>query len=255
MTATNQFSLRRISLILRADWLENRRTWLYTAAALLIGWVLLQWGSFGIYSSSKVDNLFGLFGLIMLINYCRHVGRKLHRTKGNFLALPASNVEKYAAIILEGALFYLALLLFYGLAHLIVGLLLQAWVRPLPTVVGGATFGSVVTALFFSVLMLLSYVSFPKRPLLIYVGAIGIYTIINVCIMLHIGWESFSISFVTINSNPTGVTDSHDLAGINSTLFDAANRIMDASFAYVLAAATLALMYIIYIKVKELEHR
>lgn len=110
----NILNFKRIGLILRADWIENKKTWMITMGLLLLSIVLVLW------DRALVQNkLVGWVILISAILFFNFVEKKLHRSKGLFLTLPASNLEKYISIWLVG-LFYLisCSLIFWGVIGL-----------------------------------------------------------------------------------------------------------------------------------------
>lgn len=102
------FSIQRINLLLRKDWIENKKKLAY--GVLVILGVLF----FFLLSSILWDTRFRTFTLYVLgslgtfIAFCSYVNLMIHRPRGLFLTLPASNQEKYAAILIEGIVVFLA---------------------------------------------------------------------------------------------------------------------------------------------------
>ena len=101
------FSIQRINLLLRKDWIENKKKLAY--GVLVILGVLF----FFLLSSILWDTRFRTFTLYVLgslgtfIAFCSYVNLMIHRPRGLFLTLPASNQEKFAAILIEGIVVFL----------------------------------------------------------------------------------------------------------------------------------------------------
>lgn len=156
------FSLKRIGLILRADWIENRKNWAITVGLLLVAYVFLLWDR-----SFVQKHLIGWTIFIAAILFFKFVERKVHGSKGLFLTLPASNLEKFVALWAVG-LFYLAscLLIFWGVIsvnNLISGHPAIELFRTVPAT------GVVAVTVFFTCWLFASYMTFRKNA-----GAIGI---------------------------------------------------------------------------------
>ena len=87
------FSIQRINLLLRKDWIENKKKLAY--GVLVILGVLF----FFLLSSILWDTRFRTFTLYVLgslgtfIAFCSYVNLMIHRPRGLFLTLPASNQE------------------------------------------------------------------------------------------------------------------------------------------------------------------
>jgi hypothetical protein len=117
----NSFSLNRIGLMLRADWIEYKKSFLLFVALLLAVNMILLW------KTSDGSQKFGCFVsfLFTVRYYFTFVGRKLHREKNRFLTLPSSAIEKFTEILFVGFLhtcvFVLIHTLILGLSHLISG--------------------------------------------------------------------------------------------------------------------------------------
>lgn len=101
------FSIQRINLLLRKDWIENKKKLAY--GVLVILGVLF----FFLLSSILWDTRFRTLTLYVLgslgtfIAFCSYVNLMIHRPRGLFLTLPASNQEKFAAILIEGIVVFL----------------------------------------------------------------------------------------------------------------------------------------------------
>ena len=90
------FSIQRINLLLRKDWIENKKKLAY--GVLVILGVLF----FFLLSSILWDTRFRTFTLYVLgslgtfIAFCSYVNLMIHRPRGLFLTLPASNLHAYS---------------------------------------------------------------------------------------------------------------------------------------------------------------
>jgi len=154
------FSFKRIGLILRADWIENRKSWMISMGLLLLAYVLMMWDQFHVQ-----NNMVGwtvLFSAILFFNY---VGKKIHRSKGLFLTLPASNQEKFIAIWLV-ALFYIVscfvvLWCAIGVNNLISGYPVVELFKTVPKA------GTIAVTVFFTCWLFASYVTFRKNAFFI----------------------------------------------------------------------------------------
>lgn len=179
-----QFSIQRIGLLLRKDWIEYRKK-LILSALIVTGLFLicLLW-------PMNVQNVFNpapffLFAMLgITIGYFRHVGKAIHQSKGLFLTLPASTLEKFVTFLIEGLMI---LIVFQGFfwAAIQVG----SWFMPIEQVnlmniwveIRGVT-----VIMFLSSILFFSYVTFRKSAFGI---AVGIYfslfaALIGLCYLL-----------------------------------------------------------------------
>ena len=157
------FSIQRINLLLRKDWIENKKKLAY--GVLVILGVLF----FFLLSSILWDTRFRTFTLYVLgslgtfIAFCSYVNLMIHRPRGLFLTLPASNQEKFAAILIEGIVVFLTYQVTFwtgtGIASMLIHIQPVAFkdiTMPLQEFTMLAFVGS---------LMFLSYVTFKKYAL------------------------------------------------------------------------------------------
>lgn len=114
----NTFSFYRILLLLRIDWIEQRKGLLLTLVSVIAIIIVFVW----ILKSDSIRNNLGgqeflyRLGLLLTINYLgRFIRKNVHNTKGPYLTLPANTLEKYCVLLFEGlSLFLLFHLLFWG---------------------------------------------------------------------------------------------------------------------------------------------
>ena len=202
------FSIQRINLLLRKDWIENKKKLAY--GVLVILGVLF----FFLLYSILWDTRFRTFTLYVLgslgtfIAFCSYVNLMIHRPRGLFLTLPASNQEKFAAILIEGIVVFLT----YQVTF---------WI------------GS---------LMFLSYVTFKKYALGI---ACGGYILIVASI---IGIVYLCIS--TLNIQPGMDRFCYESSPLYTTVYW-----LSFAFTPAFLIATLVVLYVAYLKLKEKELR
>mgnify|MGYP003210199149 CR=1 FL=1 len=218
------FSIQRINLLLRKDWIENKKKLAY--GVLVILGVLF----FFLLSSILWDTRFRTFTLYVLgslgtfIAFCSYVNLMIHRPRGLFLTLPASNQEKFAAILIE------------GIASMLIHIQPVAFkdiTMPLQEFTMLAFVGS---------LMFLSYVTFKKYALGI---ACGGYILIVASI---IGIVYLCIS--TLNIQPGMDRFCYESSPLYTTVYW-----LSFAFTPAFLIATLVVLYVAYLKLKEKELR
>ncbi len=118
----NTFSLARIGLILRSYWIEHKKAFFVSLGLLFIAYFLLLWDA----GLKLRINLYWFGFIASIFTYLTFIGKKVHRSKGLSLTLPASTVEKYISYILVGLIYIIAYILVYiitlGVSSLINGL-------------------------------------------------------------------------------------------------------------------------------------
>ncbi|MDL2256136.1 hypothetical protein LJC44_07110 [Parabacteroides sp. OttesenSCG-928-G06] len=101
------FDIKRVGLILRTDWIMHKKQFFLVAGLLLVSFLFLLWEA----SRQQQMAVFG-FGLpITLYVYLKYIGKKIHYSKGLWLTLPATTLEKYVALLLIGVV-YIAVFFF-----------------------------------------------------------------------------------------------------------------------------------------------
>jgi hypothetical protein len=203
---------------------------------LFIVWIAILWitktanptdaGSQGIF--------FFVGGLVTLLKYCELAGRKMHQHKGFFFTIPASNEEKYIALLLEGVIYFLSFQVIFWVGIFI-------W-KLFGTNLVLVTFTEVISKsgllglVFFSSLLFLSYVSFPKHAFLVYIGGLAVYSVLTT-------WIGGSV-----------LTNALDDDTIFSSIYDM-GFFIGSFVAYACVVATLVVLYVAYLKLKEKEQR
>lgn len=242
----DNISLHRIKLLLRADWMKHKTYLLYAGVVYLVIAILLlviavREGNSNYGRSQSLFYWAPLFGYF--IYYCRYVGMKVHREKGLSLTLPASTLEKYISLLLEGIILICGFHLFaiaasYGIKGLIPDYpalnIVNLWSgsRALPSIL-----------ILISAMNFLSYVTFRKYPGLAMAG-------VFIAIMALIGLLVKSILYVPFE----GATIN------NATFSEMTNTYYALEFLFeyhvvFLLSTSLVIMYIAYLKLKEKEIR
>ena len=214
------FSIQRINLLLRKDWIENKKKLAY--GVLVILGVLF----FFLLSSILWDTRFRTF--------------TLYELGGLFLTLPASNQEKFAAILIEGIVVFLTYQVTFWTGTGIASMLIH--IQPVAFKDIIMTLQDFTMLAFVGSLMFLSYVTFKKYALGI---ACGGYILIIASI---IGIVYLCINILNIQP------------GMNSFCYESSplyTAVYWLSFAFTPAflIATLVILYVAYLKLKEKELR
>lgn len=157
------FSLKRIGLILRADWIERRKQWAITMGVFLLACVFLLWDRAIIQNHLTSWTLF-----LSALLFFRFVERKVHRPKGLFLTQPATNPEKFVAIGLVALFYFLScFLILWG----VVGVNLLISDYPIPaSLYSMPNSGVVAMTIFFTCWLFASYMTFRKNGFIIGIG-------------------------------------------------------------------------------------
>lgn len=101
------FSIQRINLLLRKDWIENKKKLAYGVLVILGVLLFFLLSSILWATRFRTFTLYVLGSLGTFIAFCSYVNLMIHRPRGLFLTLPASNQEKFAAILIEGIVVFL----------------------------------------------------------------------------------------------------------------------------------------------------
>lgn len=164
-------SIKRVGYILRVDFLEHKMYLLLFSICCFAGWVFLLYNS-----TSNYISWFYMVMMLLGINYCSYVGRKLHQPKGIYLTLPATAIEKCVALLIEGLFFMLLFNLLYWMGAGVGRLLSGYEVATFSAMYGWLSANIVSIALFFLTLLLVFYATFGKRAFLLYLITIVLVT-------------------------------------------------------------------------------
>lgn len=243
---TNTFSLNRIKLLLRADWIEHYSKVCFHIGAATAGIIL--YFALALNSADNVDPIrkqtfafvFGAIGTF--IYFCRYIGDKVHRSKGLFLTLPASNAEKYTALLIEGLLLQILFYLIFGIAIFCMSLVIKNY--PILNIWEILFIARNTIWIFVLSTLFLSYVTFKKRPFAITVcGYAAVFTFIILIVYCAVKY------IFSTNSN------------LGKGFFVEANPLFNtisflgSNYMYMFSVATLVVFYVAYLKFKEKELR
>lgn len=115
----NNFSFKRIGLMLKADWIEYKKSFfLLVVLVVALNLFLLK----GISNGTQIFVFFVSLFCTLTFFYV-YLGWKVHRSKNRFLTLPASGLEKFVEILLVGLIYLCTLILIHtlvlGISYLI----------------------------------------------------------------------------------------------------------------------------------------
>lgn len=239
------FSLHRILLLFRADWIEYRKYIGYALAAFVAYMGVFLWLSLNADAQNYIRKEFVLYWcgtIASMLFFCWYAGKKTHRSKGLTLTLPASTEEKYVALLTEGLLILVAFnLLFWG-ATGCWSMLFPYFPVISPEEICRKTNMSGPIITFILSLLFLSYVTFRKHALAIVLTGCG----------LLLSAVAASLYYMTKDAMGTVLTPSSF-----TEMTPAMNTLMFLAQYHQVAftVATCVVMYIAYLKLKEKELR
>lgn len=241
----NKISLQRIKLLLRADWIEHRAQVIFVVgsflAALIVFFLLMQREEVTAKDFIRKQYFFYGLGLFYYFAYfCRYVGMKVHSSKGLYLTLPANTAEKFITLLLEG--FILMTLFLLLLWPALYGISLVASNPPVinPFEVMDTFKMAIPLTLFLASLAFLSYVTFRKYA----------FPIVFLFYALLLGGTAFIIVRVVIET----LRSQQGIFTEMTPMYYTVNFLIHYQ-TYAFAAATLGVLYIAYLKLKEKELR
>lgn len=199
-----QFSIQRIGLLLRKDWIEYRKkVMLYVLIFIGVFAICLLWPMRDSLNAFNPSSLY-LFGLIgSAIVYFRYVSQAVHQPKGLFLTLPANTSEKFVTLLLEGVTIFIV---FHGLFWAAVGF--GSWILPIKQFDMANLWyelSGLSVSLFLSSIMFLSFVSFRKFALGITIciyfsmlaALVGVVYLLQDIVLKSNGEVDFNLDFET----------------------------------------------------------
>ena len=161
------FDIKRVGMLLRADFIEQKLSLLTYCLTLLV--IFSLW-------INKVSNFIGepysfvLF--VVSLYYCYWLSKRIHHSKGIYLTLPASNLEKYVTLLIEGLIFLVGFLAMFWCAVALIYLLTGFVPADLNKLNEWSLFPFSVACFFYS-LLILANVMFKKYAFPIYILSIG----------------------------------------------------------------------------------
>ncbi|WP_106827962.1 hypothetical protein [Parabacteroides pacaensis] len=113
------FSLYRVGLLLKADWIESRKILLYYSliiiAAVVVYSRIFLTSTQTIVDANQIVFLFLLGSIITFVWTCQFFHRKLNEKDGRYLLLPATHFEKFLTCAME---FFLMSFVYVGLFYI-----------------------------------------------------------------------------------------------------------------------------------------
>lgn len=105
---STEFSLHRIGLLLRADWIEYKRNSLFRLIAIPILLIMIL----AMERPPLLSPMIFWF-IVPPVSYgfCSYVNKKIHAFPFLYNTLPANNIEKFSALLIEGLLLFIASIL------------------------------------------------------------------------------------------------------------------------------------------------
>lgn len=224
-------NFKRIGLILRADWIEHKRMFCVTAGLFLIGCILILLDA----PVKRQEGLFGLAALVTLISYFSLVGRKIHRSQGLSLMLPASTLEKFVELIILGVAYFIVFISIYwislGIGHVFTGMELTS----VPQLFDKPTRASGLFT-FLTSYLLVCYIALRKYP-----AGIG-FTVLILFIVISARIYAFFIS---------GSITAGKYAFVQSDAFLKTVEFLGTYFNIAMYIVSAVLLYVAYLKLKE----
>jgi len=238
----NKFSLRRIGLMLKADWIEYKKAFLLFVVLLLAANLFLFWNTReGFQAFLFVVGIFSTLTFFYTV-----VGWKIHRSKNRLLTLPASNLEKFVEILLVGFILFCVYFLIYaiilGISHLTVGLQIWFMSAQYPDIDQTAMGAGLL--IFICTFLFMCSIAFRKYSL-------GIGTLFLILYSVVI---SGSIAFIAYKN--ADLFDYNFYGGLfHSNAFIETMGFLNSYNTPVMCIASAVLLYISYLKLKEKQIR
>ncbi|MDR0795154.1 MAG: hypothetical protein LBE79_03760 [Tannerella sp.] len=244
----NKFSLNRMGLMLRADWIEYQKSFIIFATMLLgVNAIMLR-----ATSEQAQVAIFSISFLTTLLFFYSFVGKKVHREKNRFLTLPASGIEKFGEMLLVCLILFCVYLLIHAMLLGISGLVngAEIWVFQQKEIASSASsynFNSVGIAIgmstFVCIFLFICSIAFRKFPLQIGILCLILYGMICTYTVYHFVKMD---NFEQLNSIKGFM---HSNAMVETVFF-----LHTYSF-WGLGFASAILLYVSYLKLKEKQIR
>jgi hypothetical protein len=237
------YNFRRIALLLRAGWIEHKKSCLLGAGAIFLVWMLILFIASASGNPGMHKEGFWYLGMfVSWLLFCRHAGRKIHRPKGIYFLLPAGNAEKYTALLLEGLAWLAGFqLVFWGALWIWKPFFPALLIPSLSQIVypaGGGSNGSEAGIFFVGALWLFACMSFRKHALNILTGGMAAYLLL----FIFAAWTVFKGDLFLSPLYPS------------SYLYDTV-VFLASWYTPVMLFSALVVMYAAYLKLKEKEQR
>ncbi|MDR1918656.1 MAG: hypothetical protein LBQ65_03290 [Tannerellaceae bacterium] len=233
------YNFRRILLLLRADWMEYKKSYLLGMGVLFLVWMLFLYLINVKGTNSDTPVVYWVIGMfVALLSFCQHAARKMHRQKAAYLMLPAANSEKYTCLLLEALAYFVGFQLVFWVGYWIWKPFTPALDFPSLLAINAKLDGWESVVIFLSTLLFLSYMSFRRYAFLILVGGLAVYGFLFVCLVAQ---------FVSVSD--------FSQANLELLCFNKAFIFLTDWFTPAMIASSLVVMYVAYLKLKEKEVR
>lgn len=236
------FSLQRIKLLLLADKTELFRQYflsMLSYIAIAIAYIVIA--KYLFHNEHEANHRIFFFYkigvFIYFVFFCRFVNQKVHQVKGQYLTIPASTVEKYITLLIELTL----LLLFFHFLYYISIYFISIFIPYLPAMEVNNIREQIPVYLFIASTIFLSNITFRKYANPIVVGS-----------------YMFLIFVFVFLARPIlrAVRESNgDIYMIETTPLYYLYNFLTQYHGIILYAATLVVLYISYLKLKEKQIR
>lgn len=238
------FSLQRIKLLLLADKTELFRQYflsILSYIAVTIAYLMIV--KFVFHNEQKVEQkvyFFYKIGLFLFfLFFCRFANQKVHQIKGQYLTTPASSIEKFAVLLTDGIL----LLLFFHILFYILLYIASFLIPEIQTLETNKIIGKIPVSLyiFIASTFFLANITFRKNANPIVVVSYA---------LLVFAFGIWAIPILRAVREPQG-----NVYMIETTPLYYLYNFLTQYHGIILYAATLVVLYISYLKLKEKQIR
>lgn len=225
----NVLNTKRIGMVLRTIWIENKIRFLISGGLILLAYLLAIW----VLPISAQGRMFGFGVFLTLFSYYSFVNKKVYRGKGITLTLPASTLEKYISLLITGIAYQAFFIAVHALSVTVRVLLKETGFISPEILWNGWTYiyGAVC---FLIAYFLLAYVMFRRFSFLI--GASSLIVILIIVIRLFAFWYQ-------------GQADLADSFARKSSFNELFTTVI-SYFNPIMAILSLVIFYLVYLKLK-----
>ena len=238
------FSLQRIKLLLLADKTELFRQYflsILSYIAVTIAYLMIV--KYVFHNEQQVEQkvyFFYKIGLFLFfLFFCRFANQKVHQIKGQYLTTPASSIEKFAVLLTDGIL----LLLFFHILFYILLYIASFLIPEIQTLETNKIIGKIPVSLyiFIASTFFLANITFRKNANPIVVVSYA---------LLVFAFGIWAIPILRAVREPQG-----NVYMIETTPLYYLYNFLTQYHGIILYAATLVVLYISYLKLKEKQIR
>ncbi|MCM0717531.1 hypothetical protein NBH15_04505 [Parabacteroides sp. W1-Q-101] len=238
------FSLQRIKLLLLADKTELfRQYFLSMLSYIAVTITYLMIVKFVFHNEQQVEQkvyFFYRIGLLLFfLFFCRFANQKVHQIKGQYLTIPASSTEKFAVLLTDGIL----LLLFFHILFYILLYIASFLITEIQALEANKIIGKVPASIyiFIASTFFLGNIAFRKYANPVIVGSYA---------LLIFALGVLARPILRAVREPQG-----DVYMIETTPLYYLYNFLTQYYGIILYVATLVVLYISYLKLKEKQIR